>query len=151
PNSQDDGGETPLHKAVRLSESSIARRLVKAGANPNIKDKNGNTPMTLAAEKQFRETDGMLLLLLDSGGDPNYIKPGNWSLMHEAIADYRGSRLLKRLLSLGVKADGEEPAFQVITEINKKRAKDVVYRADNLPSDPLEKRVASIGDMRSVP
>ena len=59
PNRQDKVGFTPLHWAVQLrtEEPSMANRidlireLIRKGADPQIRDMNGTTPMTIATRK----------------------------------------------------------------------------------------------------
>jgi len=38
-------GETPLHLAARYSRSDAAKRLLDAGADPNVQDNLGRTPL----------------------------------------------------------------------------------------------------------
>ena len=45
PNIQDNGGNTPLHDAVRFGRLSLVSKLLKHGANPNAKNKEGLTPL----------------------------------------------------------------------------------------------------------
>ncbi|MGL5806430.1 MAG: ankyrin repeat domain-containing protein, partial [Xenococcaceae cyanobacterium] len=45
-------GETALHKAVRNHQLSSVCILVEAGAYPNIKDSEGNTPIDIARANQ---------------------------------------------------------------------------------------------------
>lgn len=41
-------GETPLHLAARYSRSDAAKRLLDAGADPNMPDNLGRTPLHAA-------------------------------------------------------------------------------------------------------
>jgi ankyrin repeat protein len=41
----DSNGETPLHWAVRKHNVPSVRLLLAAGADPNVKDKKGRTPV----------------------------------------------------------------------------------------------------------
>ena len=65
-------GETPLNAAVsRLSAvgcQNVVEVLLNAGADPNTADCNGNTPLSIAAEKGLINT---AKVLLDHGADPN--------------------------------------------------------------------------------
>src|SRR5690242_7396654 len=54
-NAQDGEGKTALHWASELNDVNLVRILLKAGANPNIKDRFSNTPLTLAADKYQRD------------------------------------------------------------------------------------------------
>lgn len=56
-----------LHVAVRKKSLAKAEILIKAGADPDIHDDQGATPLMMAAKAEFGE---MLKLLLDSGANP---------------------------------------------------------------------------------
>ncbi|NPA58483.1 MAG: ankyrin repeat domain-containing protein [Aquificae bacterium] len=47
-NAQDDKGGTALHWAVFYGHGDIVRLLLMHGANPDIKDRNGITPVDVA-------------------------------------------------------------------------------------------------------
>ena len=49
-NCVDDYGETPLHFAAALGTSEIVSLLLKYGANPNLINTGGETPLDLALE-----------------------------------------------------------------------------------------------------
>lgn len=63
-NHQDENGYTQLHLAVENEDLKVVEALLKAGANPNVRDKHGNTPFLLAAKDDNIE---MMNLLIDSG------------------------------------------------------------------------------------
>jgi len=46
-----DGRATPLHEAARAGNAGIIRALLKAGADPTLKDHDGLTPLELAAQQ----------------------------------------------------------------------------------------------------
>lgn len=48
PNLANGQGQTPLHIAVQCGNLSLARRLLEAGANPDIPDTHSCTPLSLA-------------------------------------------------------------------------------------------------------
>lgn len=51
-NAQDlKSGETPLHRTVSAGKPAAAELLLRAGANPNIRDRNGNTPIWTAEDR----------------------------------------------------------------------------------------------------
>lgn len=61
-NSRDgDSGDAPIHITVRRSDPTWMAFLLRAGANPNARDREGNTPLMLAT--QVRWTEGLQLLL----------------------------------------------------------------------------------------
>lgn len=48
-------GATPLMRAARAGDSEVMRLLLKAGADPNLKTKEGNTAMLFAAGVGYRD------------------------------------------------------------------------------------------------
>ena len=70
-NERNSSGWTPLHKvaSVNLTESatSCTSLLLRAGADPNAKDANMNTPLCLAV---IQSNYDAAKVLLDHGADP---------------------------------------------------------------------------------
>ena len=60
--------DTPLCLAVMHNHVSIAQKLVAAGANPNVVNTQGRTPLSYGAERRSPE---MVKLLLAAKADPN--------------------------------------------------------------------------------
>jgi len=56
-----DSGDGALHIVVRQGDSTWLRYLIQKGANPNIQDGRGNTPMMVAVETSY--TEGVQILL----------------------------------------------------------------------------------------
>ena len=48
PNCRTMDGETPLHRAVRMLNYSVARELLGRGANPRLRDRGGVSPLGMA-------------------------------------------------------------------------------------------------------
>ena len=55
-----------------LNDADLAARLLKAGANPNVRNQLGSTPL---AEAAFNANTGLIKALLDAGADPNAAGP----------------------------------------------------------------------------
>ncbi len=56
-----DTGESALHMVVKRRDVTWINFLLGRGANPDVEDRNGNTPLTLAAAQGF--TDGVSALI----------------------------------------------------------------------------------------
>jgi ankyrin repeat protein len=80
PNSADNDGVTPLHRAVRTRCASAVRALLAGGADARRKNKSGSTPLHLAVQNTGRGGTGsapsqqqqkeIILLLLQHGARP---------------------------------------------------------------------------------
>ncbi|KAF3199742.1 hypothetical protein TWF106_003713 [Orbilia oligospora] len=63
-NAQDPGGNTPLHFA--MTSEKIVELLIKAGANPTIRNKDGDTALVTAIKAGLSPTNGNVLALFTS-------------------------------------------------------------------------------------
>ena len=59
-NQQDNNGFTALHLSVSSKSIRIVMKLLQSGANYEIKDKKGNTPLNLAINKKFKDIEDVL-------------------------------------------------------------------------------------------
>jgi len=64
----DASGSTPLLAAASNDDEAQVRQLLKAGANPNVRNKLDTTPLLEAA---FHSNPEIIKALLDAGADPN--------------------------------------------------------------------------------
>ena len=60
-------GSTPLHLAAANADPSSLKALLAAGADPNLRDKEGLTPLHVAA---YSQNATHAQLLLEGGADP---------------------------------------------------------------------------------
>jgi hypothetical protein len=67
-NAAEPDGSTPLLWAANLNDADLVSRLLKAGANPNVRNQLGSTPL---AEAAFNANTDMVKALVDAGADPN--------------------------------------------------------------------------------
>ena len=51
---RDERAEAPLHRAIRKDTLDVMELLVDRGANVNLQDAKGNTPSSLALERNYR-------------------------------------------------------------------------------------------------
>jgi ankyrin repeat protein len=64
----DGSGSTPLLVAASSNDAAQVKQLLKAGANPNVRNKLETTPLLEAA---FHSNLEIIEALLDAGADPN--------------------------------------------------------------------------------
>ena len=76
--------QTPLHLAVITGQDYIVGKLVTAGANPNMPDRNGHTPAHLACQ---RSSLACLeeLSKVQGGMDPDLKNFCGFTPLHEAV------------------------------------------------------------------
>jgi len=67
-NAVEADGSTALLWAANLNDTDLAARLLKAGANPKVRNQLGSTPLGEAALNSNTE---LMKALLDAGADPN--------------------------------------------------------------------------------
>ena len=102
----DHDGETHLHYAARAGSATEVDNLIRHGADANVKNKSGQTPLHLAVQNysghrrssHFRARSDFVSLLLDSGADVNALTQKGFNPTHIALK--KGSvPLLKMLLT----------------------------------------------------
>ncbi|MDY0009069.1 MAG: ankyrin repeat domain-containing protein [Bdellovibrionales bacterium] len=98
-------GETKLFRAVREGNTSAVKKLLRAGADPDIADNHGMTPLHQAA---YWGEDEIVSLLLKSGAAPNIDNGQGWTPLHSAaLAGGMKSRgdIIESLKSAGATDD----------------------------------------------
>ena len=61
---QDEFGSTPLHRAAAPGFRAACEALLAAGANPNVEDRYGETPLSAAVDEKRLD---VAQLLVDNG------------------------------------------------------------------------------------
>ena len=103
-NAAEADGSTPLLWAANLNDEDLAARLLKAGADPKVRNRLGSTPL---AEAAFNSNTGLVKALLDAGADPNAAGPdGQTPLM--IIARTANVAAAKLLLDKGANPNLKE-------------------------------------------
>ena len=100
-NAQDDDGRTRLYKAAKNGNVRDAKRLLLAGADPNIKTKRGLSPLHQAV--YWGEVE-IVKALLRHGADVNIDNGKGWTPLHSAAMSAglpRRKKIIKMLLEAG--------------------------------------------------
>jgi len=86
-------GLTLLDLAVEARYPAFLRRLLDAGANPNVVNSAGDTPLITSCRGDFAIETGVLL---EHGADPNYQCANGWTALRCAAKDrnYAAVRIL---------------------------------------------------------
>ena len=75
-------GQSPLHVAISIGWQEAISMLISRGANVNVQDKHGDTPLIVAREASDRNLD-VIKVLLDSGADVNHINHNSNTALHK--------------------------------------------------------------------
>ena len=94
-----------LLEAIKTNNNKKVKKLLKAGANPNLQDENGYTPLMLASEWARTE---IVKKLLEYGADPNaQTKIGYTTLMYASM--WRGrTEIVKLLIEAGADPNAKD-------------------------------------------
>ena len=76
--------QTPLHLAVITGQAKIVGKLITAGANANMPDRNGHTPTHLACQRSYTECLEQLFNVAN-GVDLELKNFGGFTPLHEAV------------------------------------------------------------------
>jgi ankyrin repeat protein len=103
-NAKDGQGETPLHRASRRGQLTVAEFLLASQADVNAQGNSGSTPLHLAASGGHK---AMTELLLANGADVNATEDGNGqTALHFAVM--KGFKVVAEVL-LAKNADVNAP------------------------------------------
>jgi ankyrin repeat protein len=104
-NLQDDEGMTPVACAVVQAQADTVRLLLDNGADPNIPNKNGLTPLEHACGRDKAVATSLVKLLLAKGAEVNRTNKGGFSLgpLSWAVSS-DNTELVKLLLDRGADA-----------------------------------------------
>lgn len=134
--SEDDGGQTPLHVAADAGAVSIAKKLLRSGANPNSRGEyDQRTPLHSAA---VRGNDGIVEALLNgpNSADPNQVNKNGEVPLHGAVRE--GNReVISLLLKAGADPDvGPEDGLTPLLLAVSKNETEIVEKLLNAGADP---------------
>ena len=101
---RDAHGNTPLHRAARGGDASVADALLAAGADANAKDTEGGTPLHWAADGGDAD---VVKALLTAGADVNAKDAKGQTPLHWA-AHWGRADVVKTLLTAGADANAKD-------------------------------------------
>lgn len=130
PNSQDEGGDAPIHIAAELGHEGILSLLLLRGADVNmVSTQDGSSPLMLAA------TIGHLSVtkaLLAAGADVNLRDAGGWSALDKAASEGYVD-VMREILQHGVDVMSRGPdsltTLHIAAQYNQAGAVDVLVEA----------------------
>lgn len=94
-------GQTALHMVVARRDSAWLGFLLQKGANPNVRDKKGLTPLMMAAQLRF--LDGVRVLLLKNAKIDETNSHGETALIQ--AVHLRDAEMARLLLAKGANPD----------------------------------------------
>lgn len=91
-------GNTALMLSIMYGKKTAAQMLLDAGANPNIKNQNSQTPLLMVTSKGTVANDETVKMLLDAGANPDIKDKDNKTALDHAIkaGDKETVKLLKK-------------------------------------------------------
>lgn len=93
--------ETALHIVAKRSDATYTRYLLQHGADPNLRDLHGNTPLMIAVELG---ADGVVNALIDYKANVNLANDGGETPLIRAV-QRRDVDLVRTLLAAGADPD----------------------------------------------
>lgn len=99
-------GLTPLHHAVDALAQRGCRILLERGANPNVIDNHGLTPLMMACSRGGTRASELALMLIDYGCDVAVRRKKDSMSALEFAARGCSSEVVQRLLAFGLPVDG---------------------------------------------
>jgi ankyrin repeat protein len=97
-------GESALHIVAKRNDSRYTAYLLAKGANPNLKDRQGNTPLMVAIDHGYA---GLVPILLKGKANPNIAGDGGQTPLIKAVLR-RDEDMVRALLDAGGDPDRKD-------------------------------------------
>ncbi|MDB5679039.1 ankyrin repeat domain-containing protein [Sphingomonas bacterium] len=97
-------GESALHIVAKRNDSRYTAYLLAKGANPNLKDRQGNTPLMVAIDHGYA---GLVPILLKGKANPNIAGDGGQTPLIKAVLR-RDEEMVRALLDAGADPDRKD-------------------------------------------
>ncbi len=151
-NSRGENGMTALHAAAQAGQAKTISWLISKGANPNLVDDDGDTPLCLVFKVKKSPNEVAVSRALAKGGaDVNKKCSGGFTPMHYASLDYRWDTLIP-LLEKGAKTQTKySKAQEPLSKAALSARADVVALMLKNGVDPNVHHGAAIFDALNTP
>lgn len=104
-------GTTPLIEAVYRRRENLVKFLLEKGADPNLKNEKGITPLYAALDGEYGASDLLVKTLVAAGSRVNEPVSGGWTPLHKA-AEHKYGDITAFLLENGAEEDAQNLASQ---------------------------------------
>jgi ankyrin repeat protein len=123
-------GASALHEASRLGILTSAKLLIAEGADLNLLDKEGTTPLMTACLHGKSKGSKIALMLLNAGADATIVRADDEMTALKFAVKYSTPEVLQALIDAGAEVDGppgtEQTALMIAARANNVEALKVL-------------------------
>ncbi|GHM58314.1 MAG: hypothetical protein sL5_04530 [Candidatus Mesenet longicola] len=139
---KDDNDQTPLHRAAEVYQQYIIKFLLERGANPNAKDRDGRTPLSLflcnleSVEHRFYDTFFTLLVYGTILSAEDIARVNRWSDNRSCLAVFKGIKAM--------------PHLGKLIEVNQSRNKEAIAKIISEYANDEAKREELVAEFQTI-